>query len=256
MGDYNREGRRVRRFDTTHLWTWTGQSIEEVETRLAPTMHFVDCDCSKHCAGAGCAEEREVSSIMKIPRALLSLIMLLATVVATTAQEPRPTPEEFQTKLESLISETGAVIVKGYTRVGSMNGSRGAAYVTAWEVSNARTGRREQGVSVEIADAAANRPDIEERAYIDYDELAPLLSGIDYIMKLDDKATKLSRYEAQYQTRGGLVLATFSTPDGVRTAISTWGGRRPRFVLRQTGLAEFRNLLESAREVLEAPSSR
>jgi hypothetical protein len=111
-------------------------------------------------------------------------------------------------------------------------------------------------VGVEIADAAANRPDIEERAYIDYDELDPLLKGIDLIMKLDDKATKLSRYEAQYQTRGGLVLVTFSTPDGTRIAISTWGGRRPRFVLRQTGLAEFKNLLESARDVLDAPRSQ
>lgn len=175
--------------------------------------------------------------------------------MAVTAQQPQPspTPEEFQTKLESLMSETGAVIVKGFTRVGSMNGSRGAAFFTAWEVSNARTGRKEQGVTVEIGEASANRPDIEERAYIDYDEIDPLLKGIDLFMKLDDKATKLSRYEAQYQTRGGLVLVTFNTPDGSRIAISTWGGRRPRFVLRQTGLAEFKNLLESAKEVLDTP---
>jgi hypothetical protein len=151
------------------------------------------------------------------------------------------------------MSETGVVIVKGFTRVGSMTGSRGSAYITAWEATDARTGRRQLGVGVDIGDAtASNRPDIEERAYIDYDELAPLLQGIDYIMKLNDKVTKLARYEAQYQTRGGLVLVTFNTPDGPRTAISTWGGRRPRFVLRPTGLAEFRNLLESAKDALDA----
>jgi hypothetical protein len=192
---------------------------------------------------------------MRAPRALLSLLFLLASAVAVSAQDaqPSPTPEEFQTKLESLMSEIGAVIVKGFTRVGSMNGSRGAAFVTAWEVTEARSGRKALGVTVEVSDSTQNRPDFEERAYIDYDELAPLLKGIDYILKLDDKATKLSRYEAQYQTRGGLVLVTFSTPDGSRTAISTWGGRRPRFVLRQTGLAEFKNLLESAKDVLDAP---
>src|SRR5215210_4524986 len=195
---------------------------------------------------------------MRILRTLPSLLFLLAAAVACAAQEaqPSPTPEEFQTKLESLMSETGAVIVKGYTRVGSMNGSRGAAFVTAWEVTNARTGRREQGVTVEISDSTQNRPDFEERAYIDYDELGPLLKGIDYIMRLDDKATKLSRYEAQYQTRGGLVLVTFNTPDGTRIAISTWGGRRPRFVLRPTGLAEFKNLLESAKEALDSQRSQ
>ena len=195
---------------------------------------------------------------MRVPNALISVLVLLATAAACAGQEarPTPTPEEFQTKLESLMSQTGVVVVKGYTRVGSMNGSRGTAQFTAWEVINARTGRKEQGVTVEIAEAVGTRPDTEERAYIDYDELTPLLKGIDYIMRLDDKATKLSRYEAQYQTRGGLVLMTFNTPDGYRTAISTWGGRRPRFVLRQTGLAEFKNLLESAKEVLDAPRTQ
>jgi hypothetical protein len=179
------------------------------------------------------------------------LLFLIAASCAAQEAQPSPTPPEFQTRLESLMSEPGTVIVKGYTRVGSMNGSRGVAYFTVWEATDAGTGRREQGVAVEISDAGANRPDSEERAYIDYDELAPLLKGIDYIMKLNDKATKLSSYEAQYQTRGGLMLITFNTTNGYAAAISTGGGRRPRFVLRPTGLAEFRNLLESAKDVLD-----
>lgn len=178
-------------------------------------------------------------------------LFLLAVVCTAQTPQPSPTPFEFETRLESLMSETGVVIVKGYTRVGSMSGSRGAAYFTAWEVTDAGSGRTERGVGVEISDSTPNRPDFEERAYIDYDELAPLLKGIDQIMKLDDKVTRLARFEAQYQTRGGLVLVTFNTPSGYATAISTYGGRRPRFVLRPTGLAEFRNLLESAKEVLD-----
>ena len=190
---------------------------------------------------------------MGIPRTLLCLPLLLLFAAPGMAQEPQPSPEEFITRLESLMSETGAVIVKGYTRVGSMSGSRGVAYFTAWEVTEARTGRREQGVGVEISDTTPNRRDFfEERAYIDYDELDPLIRGIDYIMKLDDKATRLARYEAQYQTRGGLVLVSFNTPNGYTTAISTGGGRRPRFILRPTGLAEFRTLLESAKDALDA----
>ena len=178
-------------------------------------------------------------------------LFMLAATCAAQQPLPQPTPFEFETRLESLMLETGAVIVKGYTRVGSMSGSRGAAYFTAWEVTDAGSGRTERGVGVEISDSTQNRPDFEERAYIDYDELAPLLKGIDYIMRLDDKATKLARFEAQYQTRGGFVLVTFNTPNGYAAAITTGGGRRPRFVLRPTGLAEFRNLLESAKEVLD-----
>ena len=196
---------------------------------------------------------------MGIPRTLLPVVLLLLSAATAGAQEPQaaPTPEEFYTRLESLMSEAGTVIVKGYTRVGSMNGSRGIAYFTAWEVTESRTGRREQGVGVEISDTTPNRRDFfEERAYVDYDELDPLIKGIDYMMKLDDKATKLARYEAQYQTRGGLVLFSFNTPNGFTTAISTGGGRRPRFVLRPTGLAEFRNLLESAKDALDAPRTQ
>jgi hypothetical protein len=194
---------------------------------------------------------------MKLTRSFLACPLLLALAAACAAQEPQPspTPEEFQTRLESLMSETGAVIVKGYTRVGSVTGSRGTAFVTALEVLDARAGRREQGLALEIGDAA--RPDADdERAYIDYDEIAPLLKGIDYIMRLDSKVTKLSRYEARYQTRGGLVLLTFNTPNGPTTAISTEGGRRARFVLRPAGLADFRNLLESAKAVLDAPPAQ
>jgi hypothetical protein len=184
------------------------------------------------------------------------IVFLLAAPCVAQEAQPSPTPFEFETRIESLMYETGTVIVKGYTRVGSMSGSRGTASFTAWEVTDAGSGRRERGVGVEISDSDSNqnpnRPDFDERAYIDYDELAPLLKGIDYIMRLDDKATKLSRYEAQYQTRGGLVLVTFNTPGGYAAAISTGGGRRPRFVLRPTGLAEFRNLIESAKDALDA----
>lgn len=190
---------------------------------------------------------------MKITRAFASLFFLFMLAAAAAAQEPQPspTPEEFQTKLESLMSETESVVIRGYTRIGSVIGSRGTAYVTALEVTDA-AGRREQGVAVEIGEMAGPDP-ADERAYIDYDEIAPLLKGIDYIMRLDNKATKLSRYEAHYQTRGGLLLVSFNTQSGTATAISTEGGRRSRFVLRPTGLVEFRNLIENAKEVLDAP---
>ena len=87
---------------------------------------------------------------MKIIRATAFLTFLLALAVGCAAQEPQasPTPVEFPTKIESLMSEPGAVIVKGYTRVGSVTGSRGTAYVTAWEVTDATVGHREMGVEV------------------------------------------------------------------------------------------------------------
>ncbi len=194
---------------------------------------------------------------MKPARFVLTMIWLLLLCGVGAAQEAVTVvaPEEYLTRLELLMTETGTVIVRGHTRVGTMAGSRGNAYFTAWEVFDARSGRREQGISVDIGEP--DRPDFDERtdgdrAFIDYDEIGPLLKGIDYLMKLGPQVTKLSRFEAQYQTRGGLRLMAFNTSNNFITAISTGGGRRPRFVLRPTGLAEFRTLIENARDVLDA----
>ena len=180
-------------------------------------------------------------------------LFVLAATCAAQQPQPSPTPFEFETRLETLMYETGALIVKGYTRVGSMSGSRGAANFTAWEVSEVASGRTERGVGVEISDTTPNRPDFEERAYIDYDELTPLLKGIDHIMKLDDKVTKLARFEAQYQTRGGLVLVTFNTPSGYAAAISTSGGGRPRFVSGAVGLRGVDKIFLRVKEEVDKP---
>jgi hypothetical protein len=91
-------------------------------------------------------------------------LFLLAAACAAQTPQPQPTPFEFETRLESLMSETGAVIVKGYTRVGSMSGSRGAAYFTAWEVTDAGSGRTERGVGGEIIHTTPNPPPHQERA--------------------------------------------------------------------------------------------
>ncbi|HYP53806.1 MAG TPA: hypothetical protein VEQ42_09725 [Pyrinomonadaceae bacterium] len=185
---------------------------------------------------------------MSLSRLALSALCLLVLCGPSPAQEPPPVVavEEFSTKLEAMLSETGTVIVKGHTRVGSMTGSRGTTYFTAWEVLDARSGRREQGISIDIGEP--DRPELDERpdgerAFIDYDEIGPLLKGLEYLSKLSPQVTKLSRYEAQYQTRGGLRLMAFHTSNNFVTAISTGGGRRARFILRPTGLAEFRTLI-------------
>jgi hypothetical protein len=180
--------------------------------------------------------------------ALLSLF--LAGVCAAQVSPPAAAePEEFPTRLEAALEQTGAVMVKGTTAVGSLTGVRGTASVTSWEILDARTGSRYYGVSVAIRDD--ERPESQEVAYVDMDELAPLIEGLDYILKLENTATKLARFEAQYRTRGELGVFRFNTPGGYGAAVSIGGRRGPRLVLRPSGLVEFRDLLESARDILE-----
>lgn len=194
---------------------------------------------------------------MKPIRIIQTLFLLLVLGGVCQAQRPRPAPtpdpyDEYLTKLELLLEKTGSVVVKGSTGVGTVNGLRGgSAAFTGWEILDAQTGRAEHGVSILISEPGRT----EERrdvAYVDYDELEPLIKGLDYIIKLDNTVTKLSRFEAQYRTRGGLSVYRFNTPGGYGTAISTGGVHGgPRLILRPTGLVEFRDMLESAKAIID-----
>lgn len=194
---------------------------------------------------------------MILTRTLRTLSMLLVLGVGCAAQEsgPTPEPEEFPTKLEELLEKAGAVVVKGTTGVGSVSGLRGTAFVTSWEILDARSGRREYGISIEIRESAqAERERERERgdvAYVDYDELDPLINGLDQLLKLDNTATKLSTFEAQYRTNGYLSVFRFNTTGGYGTAVSAGGRRGTRLILRPTGLVEFRDMLKSAKAVID-----
>jgi hypothetical protein len=188
---------------------------------------------------------------MSPARLIQMLCLLLVSACACAAQTPQatPEPEMFLTRLEAALETTGAVIVKGSTPVGSVTGLRGTASVTSWEIIDARGGGRLYGVSVAIRDN--ERPDAEELAYLDYEEIDPLVAGLDYILKLENTATKLARFEAQYRTQGELSFYRFNTPNGYGTAVAIGERRGPRLVLRPAGLVEFRDLLESAKAIID-----
>jgi hypothetical protein len=136
-----------------------------------------------------------------------------------------------------------------------VSGLRGTAFVTSWEILDARAGRREYGISIEIRESAqAERERERERgdvAYVDYEELDPLINGLDHLLKLDNAATKLSTFEAQYRTNGYLSVFRFNTTGGYGTAVSAGGRRGTRLILRPTGLVEFRDMLKSAKAVID-----
>lgn len=191
---------------------------------------------------------------MKLTRIIHALFLLSLVAVAAHAQRARPTPtpdpyDEYLTKMELLLEKTGAVVVKGSTVVGTVNGLRGTASFTSWEMLDTQTNRAEYGISIVIADPG--RPDSAEVAYVDYDELEPLIKGVEHLIRLENSATRLARFEAQYKTLGGLAIFRFNTPGGYGTAVSVEGVRGPRLVLRPTGLVEFRDMLESAKAVID-----
>jgi hypothetical protein len=67
-------------------------------------------------------------------------VLSSAAAVAEPAQQPAP-----KTKLEAFTGETGVVMIKGYTEIGSVNAT-GTISVDAMTLRNARTGTESSGI--------------------------------------------------------------------------------------------------------------
>ena len=171
---------------------------------------------------------------------------------ALVAGETAPQPTEVKTKLEAFAAKTGVVIILGFTKIGTISGQYGSSVtVTAKELTDASTGTRQYGITIEVAEGG--RLERERTSYIDYDEIDSLLKGIDYIAKIDKKVTRLADFQAEYRTKGELEVSTFSSQKGGEIALAVQSGRvasaTAYFNIAQ--LAELRKLIAAAKAKLE-----
>src|SRR4030042_5710251 len=116
------------------------------------------------------------------------IVLSCATVQAEQAITP---PQEPKTKMESFQRQTGAVVIKGYSEIGVINGM-GSVSVDCMEFKDATTGKRQMGIVIEVKESG--RFENSERSFIDYDEASALLNGIDYISKVKADATRLRNF--------------------------------------------------------------
>lgn len=181
---------------------------------------------------------------------LLICASLAATASAQQAARPEAPASTPKTKLEAFEHQTGTVIIRGFTSVGAVIGLYGgSASVNAQQFTNATTGKRELGIVVEVKEAG--RLERQGRSYIDYDEIEPLLHGIDYVAKVDSTSTKLADFQADYETRGDLTVSTFSTKSGVKAAIGSGRIGSVDLIISAADLQQFRGLVASAKATLD-----
>ncbi|HET7626370.1 MAG TPA: hypothetical protein VFM25_14020 [Verrucomicrobiae bacterium] len=157
---------------------------------------------------------------------------------------PPPPP----TKLETLETNTGTIIIKGTGLVGSLSLNSVVVTVTCKEDTNLGSGQKEFGIAI---DMGAN-PRQAFRTILDYDELAPLLNAMDYLAKVDWSVTSLSSFSASFTTKGGFRIAAFSSKRATAIDFSIRDEHMNRGVLlTQTQLAQFRSLIEQAKTNLD-----
>lgn len=128
-------------------------------------------------------------------------------------------PLEPRTKLESFEFRHNMVIIKGFTRITTVELS--GVRVDAVEMRELGNTSRAKGIVITLR-SAGERPD-ENRAFIDYEEIEPLLNAIDTISRVDETTTKLASFEARYKTLGDLEIGVFRQTRSGNAVVMTTG---------------------------------
>ncbi len=192
---------------------------------------------------------------------LLSAFVLLCFSSAL-AQRPGPQfwrngdcePFEPRTNLERLDRSMGTVIIKGFTRITTLE-LRGVR-IDAVEMRQLGGTYRYRGVVVSLREAQPvgdNRQRTEEsRAFIDFDEIDPLLAAIDVMSRVDETATKLAGFEARYRTKGELEIAVFrQTRSGNAVTLTTGICDRVTGTMSLDDFAKFKAMIQEAKGRLD-----
>lgn len=182
----------------------------------------------------------------------LGLAWVLALIicgVAQAQQQPAPAPQEPKTKLESFQRQTGTVVIKGFSEIGEV-AKLGSVSVICMEFTGATTGKRQIGIVIEVKQSG--RFENSDRSFIDYDEVEPLLKGIDYIAKVKPDVTRLGNFEATYKTKGNFEATTFSSSGKVEAAVKSGYLRGATAYLSLQQLAELRGVISQAKQKLDS----
>lgn len=198
---------------------------------------------------------------MYIRTLLLSMLVLLCGSAAM-AQQPGPQfwrkvgcePFEPRTRLETLNDRYNTVIIKGFTRITTVE-VRGVRIDAVemrdlWKSSDNRGILFAKGLVVVLREGG-ERPG-DNRAFVDYQEIDSLLNAIDAISQVDETATKLVGFEGKYKTMGDLEISVFrQTRSGTAVIISTGICDRPQVTLTLDDLAKVKAQIQEAKARLD-----
>lgn len=185
----------------------------------------------------------------------VSTIMLLCF---GSAMGQRPGPEfwrrvsceplEPRTKLEALDDRHNTVIIKGFTRITTVE-VRGVR-IDAVEMRELGNVGRAKGIVVVLREGG-ERPN-ENRAFIDYEEIDSLLNAIDAVARVDETTTKLAGFEAKYKTLGDLEIGVFrQTSRGTAVIMTTGLCDLATQTLSLDDLAKVRAMIQEAKARLD-----
>jgi hypothetical protein len=189
-------------------------------------------------------------------RTILFSTLILLCYGTAMAQRPGPEfwrkvgcePLEPRTKLEALEEKHSTVIIKGFTRITTVE-VRGVR-IDAIEMRELGNVGRAKGLVIVLREGG-ERPD-DNRAFVDYEEIDSLLNAIDAVSRVDETATKLAGFEAKYKTLGDLEIGVFrQTSRGTAVVMTVGICDRATQTLSLDDLAKVRAMIQEAKARLD-----
>ncbi|HEY3761210.1 MAG TPA: hypothetical protein VGN23_05635 [Verrucomicrobiae bacterium] len=150
------------------------------------------------------------------------------------------------TEIENFELQTDAVIVKGYSEVGTISTDAGVVSVRCKQSSNAATGRAEYGITVGLASS-------NTRGYlvVDYDELESLLNALTFFNRITYNVTPMPSFDAAFTTKSGLRISAHSErrQGGIQSFLQFEDS--PRISLSSDQFTQFQSLITQAKSTLD-----
>jgi hypothetical protein len=186
------------------------------------------------------------------PLQFIFIALCCSLAFASRAQDANTTTTNvLKTEIENFEAQTGTVIVKGVGQGGSMTTAAGIISIRLKESIDVGHGGKLYGMAIGLG--AGQR---REFLIVDYDEIDPLLNGMDYLAKIGYDVTALQAFEASFTTRSGLRVVAYSAvrQGGIHTYLQL--GDAPKISLAPDQLAQFQNLIAQAKSSLDALNSK
>lgn len=186
------------------------------------------------------------------------LFLALILFVCTSALGQRPGPEfwrkvgcepfEPRTKLEAIEDRHSAVIIKAFTRITTIE-VRGVR-IDAVDMRELGGTARARGLVISLREEGGRVED--NRAFVDYEEIEPLLNAIDAIVRVDETTTRTPGFEARYKTLGDLEVSVFrQTRSGTAVILATGLCDRATQTMTLDDLAKVKAMIQEAKTRLD-----
>ena len=194
---------------------------------------------------------------MHIRMILFSTLMLFCAGSAI-AQRPGPEfwrrvscePVEPRTKLETIDDRHSTVVIKGFTRITTVEVS--GVRIDAVDMREMGNVSRAKGLVVVVTSVSEGNRPRDNRAYVDYEEIEPLMNAIDAAARIDETMTKFPGFEAKYRTLGDLEITVFrQTRSGNAALLTTGICEQGRTSLTLDELAKVRAMIQEAKARLD-----